>query len=265
MEEQYEQEEQLSKSERREARLEERHAREEAERNSRASKKRMKWVWTFVILGAIVYGIVKLNDGPAPVDPLGNFIVGTMPSDDDWSKGNPDAPNVLVEYSDFQCPACAAYHAPVKRLIENIGDDVRLVYRHFPLRQAHPNAQLAGQAAEAAGMQGKFFEMHDILFARQSDWSNGNPEEKFVTYAGELELDVDKFKKDMKSGEAKKAVNEDYSSGLKANVQSTPSFFLNGQLIKPQPDYETFRAIIRAATPEPESAPEETATSTPEA
>ena len=262
MEEQHEQEGQLSKSERREARLEERHAREESERNSRAHKKRMKWVWVFLILGAIVYVIITLNDGPKQTDELGNLIIGTMAHESDWSKGNPEAPNVLVEYSDFQCPACASYHTPVKRLIENIGDDVRLVYRHFPLRQAHPNAQLAGQAAEAAGMQGKFFEMHDILFARQSDWSHGSPEDKFLAYAGELELDVDQFKKDMKSKIARNGVNDDFDSGLKANVNSTPTFFLNGQLIKPQPDYETFRAIIRAAIPEPAA---EIATSTPEA
>ncbi len=236
----------VSKSERRDERKAERREREANERDRRANARRMKWTAVFAILVAAVYGIVQLNDGPKRVDgPVG--IIAALPAEGDWEKGNPDSENVLIEYSDFQCPACRSYHGAVNLLAENLGDNLRVVYRHFPLRQLHPNAQLAAQAAEAAGNQGKFWEMHDVLFGQQNNWSNErNPSDIFDGYAASLELDVDQFKKDLKSRDVKNAVNDDYNLGIAGQVNSTPTFFFNGQPTQPQSDYESFRALIQS-------------------
>ena len=238
----------MSKSERREARIEERREREAFDRSSRENSKRMKWIVIFAVLAVVVYGIIKANDGPKRVDGPGDEVVALFLTEDEWIKGNPQAPNVLVEYSDFQCPACRAYHSSVQRLADAFPDELQIVYRHFPLKQTHPNAQLAGQAAEAAGMQGKFWEMHDELFDNQNQWSNErDPQDRFVAYATTIELDVDRFIKDLKSKDARRGVDDDFATGLRASVNSTPSFFLNGQLIRPSTDYESFRALIKSS------------------
>lgn len=152
---------------------------------------------------------------------------------------------VLVEYSDFQCPACAAYAPAVKQLISDLGGEVKVVYRNFPLRQIHANAQMSAQAGEAAALQGKFWEMHDVLFANQKAWEKeADPTEIFVSYAGAIGLDIDKFRVDLVSDVVKNKVNADYDSGIESNVNSTPTFFLNGKKITNPKDYNEFKAII---------------------
>ena len=119
-----------------------------------------------------------------------------------------------------------------------------------PLRQIHPNAQLAAQAAEAVGKQEKFWEMHDMIFENQRTWSNqmrGQAEETFVSYASALNIDIEQFKTDMDSEEVKDKVNNDYQSGIRARVNSTPTFFLNGERIQNPRSYEEFRNIINQA------------------
>jgi protein-disulfide isomerase len=109
---------------------------------------------------------------------------------------------------------------------------VSFVYRHFPLDQIHPHARSSAQAAVAAGIQGKFYEFHDVLFEKQSEWSKApNPQKIFEDYARELNLDVAKFNSDSNSQSVKDKVQSDYISGLEANVQGTPSFYLNGNKI----------------------------------
>lgn len=140
--------------------------------------------------------------------------------------------NVLIEYSDFQCPACAQYQPVIKQFLEE-NPEVTFVYRHFPLKQIHKNAVSAAIAAEAAANQGKFFEMHDMLFERQNEWSNnGLPKSYFVGLAEELGLDVDTFEKDLSDPELASWVEFNYESAIKFNLRGTPSFFLNGQLIQ---------------------------------
>ena len=153
----------------------------------------------------------------------------------------------LLEYSDFQCPACGVYFPIVKQLLEDHPDDVRFVYRHFPLRSIHAKAQLAGQASEAAGLQDKFWEMHDILFERQSVWVNGDHEELFVSYAQELGLNVEQFKNDLESPDTKNKVDGDYLSAVGAKLNSTPSFFVNGRKITNPRTYEEFKILINEA------------------
>jgi protein-disulfide isomerase len=169
-------------------------------------------------------------------------------TDEDWYKGGATAPVTLVEYSDFECPACAAYYPVMEKLNADFGDQVKIVYRHYPLTQIHANAQLASQAAEAAGIQGKFFDMHDILFENQATWSAiKDPTETFVEYATRLELNVDQFRTDLTSSAARTAVAEDVRGGRSANISGTPTFFLNGVQIDTSRGLQSLTEAINAA------------------
>ena len=137
-------------------------------------------------------------------------------------------PVEIVEFSDFQCPACGAVQDPLKQLLEKYGEKVTFVYRHFPLTSIHPYAQIAAQASEAAGMQGKFTAMHDLLFARQTTWSKSDPSALFVEYAKELGLDTDKFAIDLNSQTAKDLVNVDAMDATRFKIAGTPTFYVNG-------------------------------------
>ncbi len=163
------------------------------------------------------------------------------------TKGAENPVVTLVEYSDFQCPACAAYAPVVAQLIAEFSDSLALVYRHFPLRAIHPNAEMAGRAAEAAAKQGAFFAMHDALFATQSEWSRmPNPQATFVSHAELLGLDAERFLEDMKSDEAGNAVAENERQARAMRLSGTPTFYLNGRLISNPASYEAFRALIEA-------------------
>ncbi|MBN1640080.1 MAG: thioredoxin domain-containing protein, partial [Anaerolineae bacterium] len=114
------------------------------------------------------------------------------PRETDWAKGNPEAKLVIVEYSDFQCPYCSGAAQVLTRVVGKIPDDLYVIFRHFPLSSIHPNAVASSEAAEAAGVQGKFWEMHDLLFARQPEWSSASSQQLqgiFAGYATELGLD----------------------------------------------------------------------------
>lgn len=166
-------------------------------------------------------------------------------TDQDWTQGNKDSKIILIEYSDFQCPACAYYYKIVESALKEFGNHIYFAYRHYPLSQ-HKNAKPAAYAAEAAGLQGKFWEMHDLLFESQKEWSNlVNPDEKFTQYAESLGLDKEKFITDYNSSEVKNAVEADGESGAKLKLPGTPSLFLNGKLINNPRDYESFRKLIR--------------------
>ncbi|MBI5127022.1 thioredoxin domain-containing protein [Candidatus Roizmanbacteria bacterium] len=153
-----------------------------------------------------------------------------------WSKNSKD---LLVEYSDIQCPACKGFHDLFKSFEASTSPDfaitkkVTLVYRHFPLYQLHKNAFNAAYAAEAASLQGKFWEMADILFARQSQWSElTDPKDFFAGVAKELNLDLDKFKKDIDSQNVKDIVQLNLTEGEKIGVDATPTFFLNSKKVE---------------------------------
>ncbi len=173
--------------------------------------------------------------------------LSTPVSENDWFQGGKDAKVVIVEYSDFQCPACKAYFSVMTGLEQQFGDQIKIVYRHFPLTQIHANAQLAAQAAEAAGLQGQFFAMHDVLFTNQSSWSaENNPEPTFTAYAEALGLDVARFTSDLRSATVRDAVRDDLTSGMRSRVDSTPTFFLNGEIIQSPQGVEPFAALITA-------------------
>ncbi len=145
-------------------------------------------------------------------------------------KGNPDAAVTLVEYSDFQCPACGQFEPIVSAVMEQYGDQLSLEYKHFPLISIHPYAVPAARAAEAAAQQGKFWEMHDKLFENQSVWANSsNPQSYFIVYAEELGLDVTLFKRHLRSAMINDAVGAAFDEARTLGLTGTPSFFLNGE------------------------------------
>lgn len=152
----------------------------------------------------------------------------------------------LVEYGDFQCPACGAYYPIVKQLEEKYSDTVTFQFRHFPLLQIHQNAFAAARAAEAAGKQGKFFEMHDKLYENQQSWSTAsNPKVFFEDYATQLTLNVDKFRKDAASAEVNALINADMKAGQALGVDSTPTFVLDGKKLDQNPqDYNAFAKLL---------------------
>lgn len=152
---------------------------------------------------------------------------------------------VLAEYSDFQCPACAYFYPMVEKLKEEYGDRLAVEYNYFPLN-SHQYAALAARAAEAAKNQGQFDAMHDLLFENQKSWSNSaNPQSVFIGYAKDLDLDMQQFRDDLNAAETQKAVMEQKQEGINLGVNSTPTFFVNGDKIQQLPrTYEQFKGII---------------------
>ncbi|MDP2641336.1 MAG: thioredoxin domain-containing protein [Candidatus Yanofskybacteria bacterium] len=165
----------------------------------------------------------------------------------DQVKGSDQARVVLVEYGDFQCPACASFYPVVKTLTEEFRDEIAIVYRHFPLTSVHAKAVITARAAEAAALQGKFWEMHDLLFERQREWVQGDEQELLVQYARELELEEELFLEDLNSPAVRDKVEADRVGGLQARVNSTPTFFLNGERIQNPRSYAEFYDLIVAA------------------
>jgi protein-disulfide isomerase len=150
----------------------------------------------------------------------------TLPINDlDHVYGNLSAQATLVEYGDFECPHCKAAYPVIKEVQKREGDKLRFVFRNFPLSQSHPHATHAAYAAEAAGMQGKFWEMHDMIFENQDSLED----EMLISYAQAIKLDIEKFKKDMMSDEIAKRVKEDFMSGVKSGVNGTPTLYINGK------------------------------------
>lgn len=212
----------------------------------------------FVIFAVIMAGLWfawNLTTKPAQQAQNESKVVSIDVSDADHSTGKENSKVVLIEFSDFQCPACKAYNPLVKQLMEDHGKDITLVYKNFPLAQ-HNHAKAAAYAAEAAGKQNKFFEMGDVLFDKQEEWSvQDNPATYFVKYAQSLKLDINQFKKDMESDEIKKKVDNDVLVGTQAGVDATPSFFLNGVKLSNPNSYQEFSALVTAelAKVEPDS------------
>jgi protein-disulfide isomerase len=142
----------------------------------------------------------------------------------DHVQGPADAPVTLVEFGDFECPYCAAAHVIVKRVQQIMDDQLRFVFRHFPLTQIHPHAEPAAEASEAAGAQGQFWEMHDLLYENQPLLDPPH----LVGYAEELGLEVERFVRELETGIYRERVREDFLSGVRSGVNGTPAFFING-------------------------------------
>jgi cyclophilin family peptidyl-prolyl cis-trans isomerase len=165
-------------------------------------------------------------------EPFDFTTVSGIPAvtDADHISGPADASITLIEYADFQCPGCAAMHLLRTYLADTYGDSLRYVYRHFPL-SFHPNAIIAAEAAEAASAQGKFWEMHDLLYERQQEWGQLTGDavrEKLIEYAGELGLDRDRFVEDLDGHKYLDRINADGQTAIQAQLGGTPTYIING-------------------------------------
>ncbi len=164
-------------------------------------------------------------------------------SDRDHLQGPDGAPAVLVEYGDYECPYCGRAFYIVKTVQERMGPQLRYAYRHFPLTNVHPNAEMAAEAAEAAGAQGSFWEMHDALFGRQAQLSG----ELIVALAGELGLDMPHFLQELEQRTHRRRVKELFMSGVRSGVNGTPTFFINGERFDQPWDVDTLTSALRLA------------------
>lgn len=177
-------------------------------------------------------------------------------------KGNPDATVTLVEYSDLQCPACAAFLPAVNEALELYGDSIKFEYRHFPL-PIHPHAIDAAMAAEAAGQQDAFYEYHDLLFENQQVWSSAAaPRVQFLGYAEELGLDMDMFRRHLNASILRDHINSQFVEGRERGITGTPTFFLNGNRMQIT-TYQEFLDQIGAAV-DPSLAPSDSSDATTE-
>jgi protein-disulfide isomerase len=160
----------------------------------------------------------------------------------DHHQGNINASITLVEYGDFQCPYCRRAHPLVKRLLRERANDLLFVFRNFPLRKIHPHAYISAVTAEAAGKQGKFWEMHDLIFENQNKLTTNY----LLSLAEDIGLDLAQFAKDSKSEEILDKIERDFESGIHSGVNQTPTFFLNGSpLLTYDETYESLSDAVQ--------------------
>lgn len=210
-----------------------------------------KSVLPFVIIGCVLIAVIAAvvvmsqrasqNDAP----PQTNANSGATPTtttaprqvaagaSNPYARGGASAPITLEEFSDFQCPACGGLEPGLRKVVNDYGERVRLVFRNYPLPM-HQYALLAARAAEAAGQQGKFWEMHDALYDHQEEWSKAmEPRVQFDSYATRLGLDVQRFKADMERQDLVERIKADMQRGQSLRVQGTPTVYLNGRELLP--------------------------------
>jgi len=163
---------------------------------------------------------------------------------DSWSRGNREAKVWIVEFSDFQCPACGVIQPVIQRVLNSYGDKILFAYRDY-LLPAHKFAQISGLAAEAAGEQGKFWEYHDKLFANQTSWSSdSDPSKTFIQYAKDIGLDTDKFTRSFEEKKGQNHINSDEAAGNRVGIAATPTFFINGTKFDGGLSFDEFKKEI---------------------
>ncbi len=232
----------MTKKERKEQKKLERMDQMEGSQKSFKTKGIIIGVVALIFLGFFIYAINAAKSKPS--EPVELSASG-------WVKGNPEATVTFTEFADFQCPYCKQFSPIVSQLEKEYGDRIKIVFKHFPLKQAHPNAFPAAVAAEAAGRQNKFWEYHDLLFEKQEEWSaTPNPQSKFVEYAKGLKLDAAQFEKDLDDDKLKTAVNAQVDEGIKVGVSGTPTLFINGAPIDIPGNYEVLKLQIESVLPD---------------
>ena len=195
---------------------------------------------TLIVITAGAFVLGKGNGQPKQV--LDSVDQNILLANSKHAIGNPETAIKIVEFADFQCPACGQAHPIIKKVLESNKDRAYFVFRHFPL-PSHKNSKSAAQAAEAAGEQDKFWEMHDLIFENQKEWSeSGKAQEIFESYAQKLGLDLGKFKEDF--DKVKNPIEQDYADGNRVGVDSTPTFFINGQKCPGVVSFEQFQKLI---------------------
>lgn len=189
-----------------------------------------------VLIGGVllaVYANPRPQEAGKPVDEK------SLVRDTSHMTGKVGAKVTVVEFGDYQCPGCGAAYPIMKEVLKQYGsnENFNFVFRNFPLESIHPNARVGAEAAEAASAQGKFWEMHDMLYEKQSDWTTSDdPVSKFVTYASAIGADPDKLKQAVSQHLSTDVIDSDIKDGNSVQVQGTPTFFINGSLFAPNPN-----------------------------
>jgi protein-disulfide isomerase len=190
--------------------------------------------WAIFRLAAVLHGERTAS--------LPLFLDRPVETGRDHIKGRSNAPLTLVEYGDFECPFCSSATGVVNDLRDHFGDELRYVFRHLPLPDVHPQAELAAQAAEAAAAQGKFWEMHDLLFRHQTELETPD----LVGYAARLGLDVERFSRELEAGDHLDRVREDVLSAEESGARGTPTFFVGDKRHIGPHDFQTLRAALES-------------------
>jgi|GEM_PF-132285 len=202
-----------------------------------------KSFWAIIAVIIVIFGGILLFNNHKANAPSSSSSMATNHVEGEGNTGI-----TLVEYGDYQCPYCGQFYPIVKAVQEKYNTQIHFQFRNLPLLQVHQNAFAAARAAEAADMQGKFWQMHDMLYENQNSWAQSStPENAFAQYAGQLGLDVNKFKQDAASSKVNDVINADIAAFLKTgNDESTPTFFLDGKKIQPGYSVQEFSKIIDA-------------------
>lgn len=194
---------------------------------------RSRWIIFILICVVTLGGLILLSKKDTvnvdSVDPS-KAVSETATEIGDQVYGNKASKVVLIEYGDFQCPGCGGAYPQLKKIKETYKDQIAFIFRNFPLTAIHPNALAAATAAEAAGLQGKFWEMHDKLYENQNAWSSIDASKRtsiYTGYAQDIGLNIDQFKTDLSDPKIVAKINRDRAFGKKLNVDSTPTLYLN--------------------------------------
>jgi protein-disulfide isomerase len=206
--------------------------------------KRETWILGSIIVAVVVVMVALFafaNKGtPAPVGNKDSIVRA-----DSHQTGSGKVQ--LVEFGDFQCPACGNAEPNVEQILKDFNGKVTFYFRNFPLVDIHPNAQAGAEAAEAAADQGKYWEMHNLLYAKQNDWAElGDPQPKFIEYATALGLNVDKFRTAIQNHQFKSKVDQDEADANAMGLNQTPTFYLNGVQHTDFSSYAVMRDAINA-------------------
>lgn len=214
--------------------------------NPQGAKSYAPFVIIGVVLAAVVLGVVLLsrtNNANTSAQPAENAQLSNTAAPprtpqpgapNPYARGGANAPVTLEEFSDFQCPACGGLDPALRRISKDYGARVRWVFRNFPLTTIHKYAFIAARAAEAAGLQGKFWEMHDMLYDNQKEWVDSpEPRDLFYNYAARLGLDVQKFKTDLERQDLADRIAADTNRGNSLGVRGTPTIYVNGRELMP--------------------------------
>lgn len=201
-----------------------------------------KQFWGVILAIFIVFaGIVALGGGDSKQSSTNKNAPASS-----HVKGSTSLGITFVEYGDFECPYCGQYYPTLKQVEEKYKDKVQFQFRHFPLQNVHQNAFAASRAAEAAGLQGKFWEMHDILYVNQGAWaSSQNPISVFKQYAQSIGINTKQFETDFASVKVNDTINADLAAGTKLKITGTPTFYVNGKKVEIPNSAESFDKVLQ--------------------
>lgn len=230
--------------------------------NSGQANKTTVWfivIFLVVVTAAVIIAGAYSGGEAANSNASSTFVATTVPAitSADWTEGNPSAKVSVIEYGDFECPACGEYFPLMQQLFSNYSSTVLFVFRNFPLYTVHPFAGVSAQAAEAAGLEGgvsKYWAMHDLLYTDQQQWSTNSAltpaqlvSQYFDGYAQSIGLDANTFNDDMNASSVAAKIQNDVTGGTAAQIDHTPTFFVNLTQIPNPTSLQDFENVLNAA------------------